>query len=161
MAKTTILPWVKVKLVELCTNWKRAEEWQNSEKLQTGKQSWINQDSDVYFLEVKMPRNKAWFLYIRPNQQVGKMKRILHSDKLPECARWAHLAPLGFSVLVPQEKGLFLAIYNKSSVSQVFSVMTAGYWPHSFFHFFLTTTSSQSIKAQKTTWPISSHLKTS
>lgn len=161
MAKTTILPWVKVKLVELCTNWKRAEEWQNSEKLQTGKQSWINQDSDVYFLEVKMPWNKAWFLYIRPNQQVGKMKRILHSDKLPECARWAHLATLGFSVLVPQEKGLFLAIYNKSSVSQVFSVMTAGYWPHSFFHFFLTTTSSQSIKAQKTTWPISSHLKTS
>ena len=110
MAKTTILPWVKVKLVELCTNWKTAEEWQNSEKLQTGKQSWINQDSDVYFLEVKMPWNKAWFLYIRPNQQVGKMKRILHSDKLPECARWAHLARLGFSVLVPQEKGLFLAI---------------------------------------------------
>lgn len=87
------------------------------------------------------------------------MKRILHSDKLPECARWAHLAPLGFSVLVLQEKGLFLAIYNKSSVSQVCSVMTAGYWPHSFFHFFLTTTSSQSIKAQKKTWPISSHLK--
>ena len=53
MAKTTILPWVKVKLVKLCTNWKTAEEWQNSEKLQTRKQSWINQDSDVYFFEAK------------------------------------------------------------------------------------------------------------
>ena len=53
MAKTTILPSVKEKLVELCTNWKTAEEWQNSEKLQTGKQSWINQDGDVCFLEVE------------------------------------------------------------------------------------------------------------
>ena len=144
-------------LYKLKNSWRVAK----FRKAANRKQSWINQDSDVYFLEVKMPWNKAWFLYIRPNQQVGKMKRILHSDKLPECASWAHLAPLGFSVLVPQEKGLFLAIYNKSSVNQVCSVMTAGYWPHSFFHFFLTTTSCQSIKAQKTTWPISSHLKTS
>ena len=57
MAKTTILPWVKVKLVELCTNWKTAEEWQNSKKLQTGKQILINQDSDVYLLEVKSAMN--------------------------------------------------------------------------------------------------------
>ena len=48
--------------------------------------------------------------------------------------------------------------YNKSFIDQACSVKMAGYWPHSFFAFLWTSTLSWSIKTQKRTWPISSHL---
>ena len=40
------------------------------------------------------------------NPRAEKVKRILGSDWLPERARWTYLTRLGFSALVPQEKGL-------------------------------------------------------
>ena len=44
------------------------------------------------------------------NPRSAKVKRMLHSDWLPEWARWAHLARPGFPAFVPQMKYLFLAI---------------------------------------------------
>ena len=65
------------------------------------------------------------------NPRTNKVKRILHSDWLPERARWDHLASSGFPALVPQGKSYFL-LYNKSFIDQVCSVKRAVYWPHSF-----------------------------
>ena len=48
-------------------------------------------------------------------RHAGKMKRILRSDWLPEREKWAHLARLGLSALVPQEK-LSFRPYNKSII---------------------------------------------
>ena len=43
-------------------------------------------------------------LYYMAGLRVGKMKRILCSDWLPEQARWAHLARLRLPALVPRTK---------------------------------------------------------
>ena len=51
------------------------------------------------------------------NPRAGKVKRILCSDWLSERTRWTYLTSLGFSALVPQEKGLIWP-YNKSSIDQ-------------------------------------------
>ena len=45
------------------------------------------------------------------NPQAAKMKRILHSDWLPERARLSHPARSGFPALIPQVKVIFLATY--------------------------------------------------
>ena len=71
------------------------------------------------------------------NLRAGKTKRILHSDWLPERARWAHLSRWGCPGLVPQVKVLFLAIVNPLLVfiDQVCSVKMVWYWPRSLFIF--------------------------
>ena len=71
------------------------------------------------------------------NLRAGKTKRILHSDWLPERARWAHLSRWECPGLVPQVKVLFLAIVNPLLVfiDQVCSVKMAEYWPCSLLRF--------------------------
>ena len=48
--------------------------------------------------------------------------------------------------------------YNKFFIDQTCSVKMAGCWPLSILPFLWISTSSRSIKTQKITWPISSHL---
>ena len=55
--------------------------------------------------EVRQSTVILFFIWLNP--RAGKMKRILRSDWLPEREKWAHLARLGLSALVPQEKLLF------------------------------------------------------
>ena len=77
-----------------------------------------------------------------------------------------HLARLGFSVLVPQEKYIF-SPYNQSFIDRACLVKIAKYWPLFFLRFYCarvllgslkkyTHTSTQ--KHKKKTWPISRHL---
>ena len=56
--------------------------------------------------------------------------------------------PLGTTRCVPQEK-CPRKPYNKSFIDRVCSVKMAGYWPHSFFAWFWTSTPSRSINTQK------------
>ena len=84
--------------------------------------------------------------------RLGKIKRILCSDCLPERARWTYHACSGFPPLFLQKVKFFGIIfwpYNNSFIDQACSVKMAGYWPCSFFVFLLTSTSSRSIKLQK------------
>ena len=79
---------------------------------------------------------------LRLATQAGKME--------PSC-------PLGTTRCILQAK-VHQKLYNKSFIDQVCSVKMAGYWPRSFFASLWTSTSSRSIKTQKQTWQISSHL---
>ena len=67
------------------------------------------------------------------------MKRILCSDWLPERARWAYLAHLGFPAFPGEVKffGVIFWPYNKSFIDQACSVKMAVYWPRSFFCVFM------------------------
>ena len=50
---------------------------------------------------------------VMQNPRTGKVKWILHSDRLPQRARWDHLASSGFPALVPQgESSLFVHIID-------------------------------------------------
>ena len=60
---------------------------------------WIKSVIAVTYLVKVMHYVKS----IRLALKVGKMKEILHSDWLPEQARWAYLAPLGLTALFPQK----------------------------------------------------------
>ena len=89
------------------------------------------------------------------------MKRILCSDWLPEGVRWAYLVRSGLPALVPQKRNFVSVMfwpYNKSFVDQACLIKIAGYWPRNFCVLMEPSTSSRSIKTQKRTWPISSHL---
>ena len=104
-------------------------------------------------------------IWLAPRE--GKMNRILCSDWLSTRAGkmgprgWAYLARSGLPALFPAKAKFFGIIfwpYNKSFIVQACSVKMAGYWPRSFLAFLWASTSFRSIKTQRRTWPISSHL---
>ena len=80
------------------------------------------------------------FLFTWLNSQGGKMKRIImHSDWLPERARWGHLARSGFPALVPQAKVLqFSHIMNQLLTKLVHQVgqILASFFIFYYYFFF-------------------------
>ena len=81
----------------------------------------LNQETTVYyglvFCLFSRPYMVKWHnsgiitvFIIWLNPQAGKVKRTLHSDWLPEWARWNHLARPGNPVLFPHIKVLLLAM---------------------------------------------------
>jgi len=76
------------------------------------------------------------------------MNQILHSNWLPEQARWSYLACSGLPAMSHKKK-FPQKPYKKSFIDQACSAKMAGYWPHSFFACLWTKMESRLINRQK------------
>ena len=129
--------------------------------------------SDIYFLvsskvEFLLHKN-LWILFYFDHTGYTNADRRLMSARGQNRANpvfWVlsgHLARLGFSVLVPQEKVIF-SPYNQSFIDRACLVKIAKYWPLFFLRFYCarvllgslkkyTHTSTQKHKKERGQYP--------